>query len=590
MPRGAASSDRTEGAARGLWCVLATLVLLSAILAFVPWMGLWGLGIQRFLSPLAAWLPWGLAAATLVPALGARAAPAWSAAGEALRARPALALGVASLMLAGLVWLLPDRVLWVGDSLLRLGGVKSDLTPEVISPQALPLDVWLHYRLPHALVARFGLAPEASVRLPGAVEAALLAALAAAFGLALETTAAGRAAALAVAIFGGSLCLMTGESKAFAEIVLAVVAVAALGLRALRGNAFALAALGAVVAAALLSHRQAAGLLPAWLLICFFAVRGGRERRRIWAVAIALLVPAATLALLAPRLWRTLFSYDLPRNFLPTGGGGLGPLLGPTRLLDLVSALLMLAPLALAIPVLWPKQSMLAREGDARHEWTFLLTLAAPLLLVALLARPPQGIIRDWDGLAAAGTALSLLAAWQIARLLREPARGWLAAPVTGIAAASALSWLLHYHDPAQAIRRVRALLFEPPPRPAAERSRAWEFLAWHESRRERWDAAAQAFDSASALGPTPRMLSQWAMAETMRKNYAQARALYRRAVAIDSNSTVGWTGVAVAAIWFEDWNDCERAARQLQRLAPRDPKTLEILAFLSQVRRGPPR
>ena len=210
-------------------------------------------------------------------------------------------------------------------------------------------------------------------------------------------------------------------------------------------------------------------------------------------------------------------------------------------------------------------------------------TCALPIFL----ARPPQGLIRDWDGLAAAAIALSLLAAWQIARVLRAPSRAWLAVPVSAVAAACALSWLLHYHDPPQAIRRVEALLLEPPSRPAAERSRAWEFLAWHHSQREQWDAAAQAFDSASALGPTPRMLTQWAMAETMRKNYAQARALYQRAVASDSNFTVGWTGVAVAAIWFEDLEDCERAARQLQRLAPRDPKTLEILAYLAQARRN---
>jgi len=74
-----------------------------------------------------------------------------------------------------------------------------------------------------------------------------------------------------------------------------------------------------------------------------------------------------------------------------------------------------------------------------------------------------------------------------------------------------------------------------------------------------------------------------------MRKNYAQARDLYHRAVERDSNLTVGWTGVAVSAIWFEDLDDCERAARQLERLAPDDPKTQEILAYLAQARRAQP-
>jgi tetratricopeptide (TPR) repeat protein len=379
--------------------------------------------------------------------------------------------------------------------------------------------------------------------------------------------------------------------------VLAVVAVAALGLRALRGSTASLVGLGAVVAVALLAHRQAIGLLPAWLLVCAFGLaRRAPQRRPVGPALLALALPAVTMALLAGKLWRTLSSYDVPRNFLPAGGGGLGPLFSPTRLLDLLSALVMLAPLAFVIPVLWPGKAALVRDGsdadasaDARNSWTLLLVLAAPFLIAALLARPPQGLIRDWDGLAAAGVALSLLAAWEIARVLRAPARAWLAVPVTAVAASFTLSWLLHYHDQAQAIRRVEALLLEPPSRPSAERSRAWEFLAWHESRREQWDAAAQAFDSASALGPTPRMLAQWAMAETMRKNYPQARALYRRAVASDSNFTMGWTGVAVAAIWFEDWDDCERAARQLQRLAPRDPKTIEIEAYLAQVRRAPP-
>ena len=592
----APANDRGGSEAQSLWWVLTALVLLRAILAFVPWMGLWGLGIQRFLSPLEAWLPWTMAAAACVPALAGKAAPVWSRLGEALRERPAMALMIASLAVAALVWLLPDRVMWVGDSILRLGNVRSGQAPEIISPQAAPLDVWLHYRLPHVLVSGNWLDPESSVRLVGAIEAAGLSALAGAFALALEASAAGRAAAMAAVLFGGALCVMTGESKAFAEIVLAVVAVAALGLRALRGSGGSLIGLGAVVAAALLAHRLAIGLLPAWLFVCIFGLaRGARERRPPWPAVLALALPAATMTLLAGKLSRTLISYDVPRNFLPAGGG-LGALFSPTRLLDLLSALVMLAPLAFVIPVLWPAKALLLQErspgdarADARTSWRFLLVLAAPFLLVALLARPPQGLIRDWDGLAAAGVALSLLAAWEIARVLRAPGHAWLAVPVTAVAATFTLSWLLHYHDPAQAVRRVQALLLEAPPRPPAERSRAWEFLAWHESRRERWDAAAQAFDSASALGPTPRMLAQWAMAETMRKNYPQARALYQRAVARDSNFTIGWTGVAISAIWFEDWDDCELAARQLQRLAPRDPKTLEIVAYLAQVRRTPP-
>src|SRR5580765_1075560 len=593
MPR-APALEPTGVRTNTLWWALAALLLLRALLAFVPWMGFWGLSVQRFLSPLAAWLPWTLAAAALAAPLARIALPSWQRWGETLRARTLLALTTAAVLAAALVWLLPDRVRWVGDSLLRLGGVKIERPPEVLSPQALPLDIWLHYQLPQMLVARHWLDPDAAVRSLGALEAGLLAALAGAFALALETSAAGRAAAMAAAFFGGALCLMTGESKAFAEVVLAVAATGALGLRALRGNRWALPALGGVIAVAALAHRQALGLIPAWLLVC--AVRlamARRERSAVWPAWIALALPAAVLIPLAGKLWRTLAGYDLPRNFLPADGGGLGPVFSATRLLDLASALLMLAPLCPLILLLWParKTPGAARAPGAHEpgiEWIFLLVLAGPFLLAALLARPPQGLIRDWDGLGAAGAALSLLAAWLVARTLRGGTRAWLAVPVSLVAATSALAWLLHFHDAPRAIARVEALLHEPPSRAPAERSRAWEFVAWHEFQREQWDAAAQAFDSASALGPSPRMLAQWAMAETMRKNYPQARALYQRAVERDSNLTVGWTGVAVAAIWYEDLADCERAARQLERLAPNDPKTMEILAYLAQARRAP--
>ena len=588
----AAARDSGDSRARSLWWALAALLALQAALAFVPWMGLWGLGIQRFLSPAAAWIPWSLAALACVPAVATRVSPAARLWGETLERRTAAALAIAAAAAALLVWLLPDRVLWVGDSLMRLGGVKLERAPELVSPQALPLDVWLHYDLPRAWVAHHWLDAEGSVRVLGALEAAALGALAGAFALALDTTAAGRAAAMAAVFFGGSLCVMTGESKAFAEMALAVAAVGTLGLRALRGGRWAPALLGLVVASALLAHRLALGLLPALALVAGVLLR--RTGRRAGAALACLAPPIIALLFLAGRLWRTLAGYDLPRNFLPAGGGGLGSLLAPTRLLDLASALIVLAPLLPLIPLLWPAAGSRRAGGSStadpgREAWAFLLVLAAPFLAAALLARPPQGLIRDWDGLVAAGVALCLIAAWQVGGVLRAPRRAALAIPVAAVAAASALAWLLHWHDPARAIARVEALVLEPPMRPPGERARTWEFLAWRAYRRADWDAAAAAFDSSTALGPTPRMLAQWAMAETMRKNYRRARDLYRRAVARDSNYTAAWTGVAVAAIWFEDLEDCEHAARELERLAPRDPKTKKILSYLAHARRAPP-
>ena len=47
----------------------------------------------------------------------------------------------------------------------------------------------------------------------------------------------------------------------------------------------------------------------------------------------------------------------------------------------------------------------------------------------------------------------------------------------------------------------------------------------------------------------------------------------------------LGWIGVAVEAIAFEDLAETEEAARRLQRLAPDNPKTLEILDYLRRAR-----
>src|SRR4051794_8080329 len=99
MPR-APAKDRAGADSNALWWVLALLVVSRAVLAFVPWMGLWGLGVQRFLSPLEAWLPWMIAAAACVPSVARRVAPMLEQWGQALRERTLLALVTAGVAAA----------------------------------------------------------------------------------------------------------------------------------------------------------------------------------------------------------------------------------------------------------------------------------------------------------------------------------------------------------------------------------------------------------------------------------------------------------------------------------------------------------
>src|SRR5262249_5213565 len=138
-------------AALALWVVLAVLLAARAALAFVPSMWFWGLNVQRFLAPLPAWGPWALALLALIPPLARPLAPFLGRIGDEL-SRPRGA-AVAALCAALLVLAFPDRVRFVGDFLLRQGTVEQAGQPAVLFPQALPLDVFLHYRLPSWLTA-----------------------------------------------------------------------------------------------------------------------------------------------------------------------------------------------------------------------------------------------------------------------------------------------------------------------------------------------------------------------------------------------------------------------------------------------------
>jgi len=274
---------------RATTIALAALVAARALAALVPWRGLWGWDVQRFLDPALAWSTWAMMAAALTPAGGRALGGVVAGFGRAL-GRPwgvALAMAVA----AALVWSFPDRLHYVGDFLMRIGAVRQEESPDVLSPQAFPLDVLVHYALPLHAQKAWGMAPDVAVRVIGALGAALLAAAAAWLAPALAETPAARGAAFAIVCFGGALCLFTGESKAFGEMVVLLVAFAACATRAVRAAmeertgaaAVHLLGAGACVAIGLLFHRYALGFFPAWLLAVQRVLRLEPARRSFLA-------------------------------------------------------------------------------------------------------------------------------------------------------------------------------------------------------------------------------------------------------------------------------------------------------------------
>jgi hypothetical protein len=343
--------------------------------------------------------------------------------------------------------------------------------------------------------------------------------------------------------------------------------------------------LGVAFALALPLHRYALGLLPAlvWTWVAYLRAHCGDLRARGATIAAALLPPLAAAALLSTRLFATATTFDLAANFLTprvSQRGVLGEAFAPLRLLDLANLLQMLSPLVASVPLL----AILRRHEVARHHEVHVLrALVVPFAVLMLFTHPPGGLLRYWDVFVPVGVGASLLAAWWIAGALGAPRRAWLAAAVLAAVAVPSVQWLFQFSDPARGAARIETLMTEPPRRSADDTWSHWDFLGWHRFERDDMAGAARAWRHAAEAAPTPHTLVQWGMAEAAQGHHEVARGLYRQSVERDTALVLGWIGVAVEAIAFEDLAETEAAARRLQRLAPDNPKTLEILDYLRQ-------
>jgi len=584
--RETAVNPPADRAAVALWLTLALLVAARAAFAFVPGTWLWPLGLHRFLTPVMGWGLWLIAALALIPALSLRIQPALARWGDAIGRSPALAVTAWALAAATLAWLMPDRVRFVGDFLLRQGTVEIVERPGVLFPQALPLDVFLHYTLPLRLTAAHVLDANGAARLLGAVEAALLGGLACTFARTLELRGGAALACAAVVLFGGYLGMFTGFSKAFAEmsVLVAVAGVSAIAaLRTGRG----LLPLGLAAALGIVLHRSALGIYPSLALVwgLWLARHGRRGAWKRPRTLIAFAVPLAALAVMAPRILGTVMNTDTAVHFTPpevlAQGGMLGAAFAGTRPWDLASLLLMLSPLVLAIPAL---VAMLGRRPGRGHELLVLATLALPFVGVMAVIHPAQGLFRDWDDFAATGVALSLIVAWLVGETLRDTRRfAWLAVAVALGVAAPAIQWLAVHTDTVRGLARVRAFVTDPPERPPAQRGTTWDFLGIRSYRLDRFPEAQAAFARAAETSPSPRILHEWALAAAMAGDDPTARIAYVRLLEKDPANHLGWLGLATASMRLRDVPEAKRAAIELAR---RDPGNADARGILDEIAR----
>ncbi|MEO5619122.1 MAG: hypothetical protein ABIS67_15235 [Candidatus Eisenbacteria bacterium] len=568
---------------KSLTILLAALLGARALLAFMPGTWGWSLQLQRFAFPPMAWLLWGLAAVSLWRPAAQWQEPHFARIARALDAAPRRSMALAALVAAALVLALPDRVWFTGDFLMRIGVLESRVDLGRIAPQSLPLDLWLHIEWPR-LLARTGWlgSPVEAARWLGALEAGVYVALALAIAAAEGHRGASRLTFAAVAAGGAGLALMTGYGKTAGEMCVLTLAIGALARRVARAGAGA-AALGVALGLALVLHRSALVLVPAWGAAWLMAARGGRLPRGVLTRVLGIGIPLVALAAVGPRLAGLLIGFDLPRHMLlgSSGGGAFpGALLQPIPMLDRLNMVLAYSPLALLLLLPLPTSTTPDTPLDERRRIMVVdLATFVPALAMGLLVFPQQGLFRDWDVFAIPGTLLALATARRAAAWIGSEDRAARhAAPLVWSAVLGAGLWLLVGNDERRGHARVRAFATESPARDPVHTAKLWEFLGDRSAARGRWNDAAEALREAVIHQPSPRLFMMLSMAEAELGNLGAAEAALAEAAARDPSSASSWASWAMLALRRGNEEGAREAARGLQKLAPDHPLVKRVL------------
>jgi tetratricopeptide (TPR) repeat protein len=541
------------------------LLALRLLAAVLPGRWVWGLDLARDIPSAASWTAALAIVAACIPGAWRALARTWPTAGVA----HTLIVFGSSVALALFVWSHPDEVLFTGDTALRHGEFTTVEHPEAFAPQALRGDLFLHHTLPRWLARVTPWTAEDAGRAQGA----LLTFLTALAGWRLAKALGVRGvAAFAVAMLvtsSAALALDNGYSKATVEVA-CLTSLMIPGLVRLAESGGGLAGVGACVAAALLLHRSALALVPVWLVGVWLALRNGRRDPLTW---LGVALPIAALATTLPSVVRTFTGFDRFHHL--TAEGTAPPFvtaLHAPHLLDVTNTLCILAPIVPLVPWL---MSMSPRPQP--RALALMAALALPPVLLLLLVPPQQGLPRDWDVFAFAGSALAAVAAWRVAAVAspapRAGAPGKAGSGATlALALAAlfpALQWAALPADPVRFMARAESILEGPPRRADEERAQGLATLGLTRYTRGDPRGGRRLLLRSMEISPHPRRLVEWGTVANLYGRPEEAIVYFQRSTEINPDLTSAWQGLAQSAAALADTARLRVATVQLQRLEP---------------------
>jgi tetratricopeptide (TPR) repeat protein len=161
------------------------------------------------------------------------------------------------------------------------------------------------------------------------------------------------------------------------------------------------------------------------------------------------------------------------------------------------------------------------------------------------------------------------------------PDRSWLAAAIVLGVAAPAVQWMLLSSDLERGLARVHAFTYEAPRRTDDELARTWDYLGIRYIKLQRWSEGARVLEQAARIGPSPRILRQWATCEARLGHLKEAHALCGRALAGNPEDYPGWREYAASSMLLGERGEARRAAHEMLRLEPGDPDAMRVLREL---------